>query len=138
MARVTVGRVLLTVSSVWAGAGSFVFDWNTTHIYNPAWPPHAKYHNAQTMSTGAALALIALPVIWGRGGWSRQRLQVAAGAASLYWATQLSALAFPGVALLDPPAPSRRFGPQIVVAAVGLAVTALGYGLDRNSLRSRH
>jgi hypothetical protein len=34
-----------------SAVGSYVFDWNDTHIYNLEWTAHAKFHNAQTMST---------------------------------------------------------------------------------------
>jgi hypothetical protein len=43
------GKVLITVVALWSTGGSYIFDWNATHIYNPRWPPHAKCHNAQTM-----------------------------------------------------------------------------------------
>ncbi|WFR67483.1 hypothetical protein P9139_02730 [Curtobacterium flaccumfaciens] len=65
MSKITLGKVLLTVTALYAGAGPYVFDWNKTHIHNPDWPPHAKFHNAQTMSLGAALSAAALTAIWG-------------------------------------------------------------------------
>jgi len=37
------GRILLTVDSLGLLFGAIVFDWNETHIFNPRWPPHAKY-----------------------------------------------------------------------------------------------
>ncbi len=33
-------------------------------IYNPTWPPHAKFHNGQTMSMGAGLAAMTLWQLW--------------------------------------------------------------------------
>ncbi|HEY0215198.1 MAG TPA: DUF6640 family protein [Cellulomonas sp.] len=135
MSKITVGKVLLTVTALYAGAGPYVFDWNKTHIHNPDWPPHAKFHNAQTMSIGAALSAAALTAIWGRGRWSKGRLQVAVGAASMYWATQLSAAAYPGVAMMDPPARTSRSGPQTYVAAGALAINILAVFLERGHTR---
>ncbi len=37
------GRVLLTVNSMGLLFGAAIADWNETHIFNPRWPPHAKY-----------------------------------------------------------------------------------------------
>ncbi|MFL6124904.1 DUF6640 family protein [Actinophytocola sp.] len=53
------GKVLISLSAVGTMVGAYAADWNETHIYNPTWPPHAKFHNAQTMSMGAALSLSA-------------------------------------------------------------------------------
>ncbi|WP_420368108.1 DUF6640 family protein [Curtobacterium sp. L1-20] len=130
MSEASLGKILLTVTAVYAGAGPFVFDWNRTHIHNPDWPPHAKFHNAQTMSLGAALSAAALTAIWGNGRWNRNRLTVAAIAASLYWGTQLSASAYPGVSMADPPAKTSRLGPQTYVAAVALVVNAISAVLE--------
>ncbi|MGI3783527.1 MAG: DUF6640 family protein [Janthinobacterium lividum] len=129
----TFSRVAFTATSLMAGVGAFVFDWNETHIYNPAWPGHAKFHNAQTMSMGAALALVTGGVAWWPGRWTRQRLDLAAGAASVYWATQLSASAYPGTTMLDDP--PRRFGPQVVVASACLTLNAVAYAAGRRRHR---
>jgi hypothetical protein len=135
MPRVTVGKVLLTVTALYAGVGPYVFDWNKTHIHNPDWPPHAKFHNAQTMGLGAGLCAAALTAIWGPGPWSKGRLQVSVGAASMYWATQLSASAYPGVAMMDPPATTSRKGPQTYVAAAALVLNVVALVLERRHTR---
>jgi hypothetical protein len=150
MTTIGTGRMLLTLTSFWSAYGCYHFDWNETHIYNPDWPPHAKFHNAQTMSTGAALGAAGIYALWGRpGALTRGRLQVGTAAASLYWITQLSAILYPGTALFDRASPEpdgegrahagppRVRGPQTVVAGVALAVNALAYGLERRRLARR-
>ena len=128
-------RVAFTATSLMAGAGAFAFDWNATHIDNPTWSPHAKFHNAQTMSLGAGLAAATLVALWGpRASWSRGRLDAGASAATLYWVTQLSALAYPGTALGDPPHEDRYA--QAIVASAALAASAVGYVLERRALTS--
>lgn len=158
MALISPGKVMLTLTSFWTAYSGYHFDWNETHIYNPEWPRHAKFHNAQTMSTGAALGTIGLFTLWGRRGrWTRGRLDLATGAASLYWITQLSATLYPGTALFDHPRPARRrkagkngekpeerlvgpprvLGPQTANAGVVLAVNALAYVLERRRFAPR-
>ncbi|MEU6680282.1 DUF6640 family protein [Streptomyces sp. NPDC046853] len=133
MAVITPGRVLLTLSSLSTMCGAYIADWNDTHIYNPNWPPHAKFHNAQTMSLGAALGATGLCALWGRGdSRSQERLNLAAGAASLYWVTQLSAIAYPGTAFMDPP---KKGAPQAFLAGTTLALNGLAYALERRRLR---
>ncbi|MFZ3566551.1 DUF6640 family protein [Streptomyces sp. BH097] len=135
MATITTGRALLSLTSVTTMLGSYVADWNETHIHNPNWPPHAKFHNAQTMSTGAALGAVGLWALWGRGGAaSGSRLQLAAGAASLYWVTQLSAIVYPGTAFMDPP---KKGAPQAVLAGAALALNGLALALEHRRLRRR-
>ncbi|HWA36183.1 MAG TPA: DUF6640 family protein [Cyclobacteriaceae bacterium] len=101
--RVSAGRILLTVVALFTAISPFVFDWNSTHIYNPGWPAHAKFHNAQTMSLGALLGLMTLYCIWLRTTISqRQSLNEAVCIVSLYWVSQLLSILFPGTALSDP------------------------------------
>ncbi|MGW8972270.1 DUF6640 family protein [Streptomyces platensis] len=132
MPKITAGKVLLTLTSLVTLTGAYIADWNKTHIYNPNWPPHAKFHNAQTMSMGAALGLIGLYLLWVyRGTWTRSLVQVIVVAESLYWITQLSAILYPGTALVDgdwvPPI-------QPVLATTVLALNALAYFLERRRL----
>ncbi|CAG8974176.1 hypothetical protein HYALB_00011784 [Hymenoscyphus albidus] len=54
------GRLLFTLIALFTITGPYIADWNTTHVYNPSWPPHAKFHNGQTMSMGLYLGLAML------------------------------------------------------------------------------
>lgn len=135
MSRVGVGKVVVSVVAVVTGAGPFVFDWNATHIHNPAWPPHAKFHNAQTMSLGAGLAAATLVQLWRPARSAEQARTAVDGAAvtaGLYWVTQASALAYPGAKAVDPP--GEAFFPQAVFALPCLALVALGWALERRRL----
>ncbi|KIW15546.1 hypothetical protein PV08_05594 [Exophiala spinifera] len=63
-APITPGRVCLSLVAGVLGPGCFVADWSRTHVFNPRWPPHAKFHNGQTMAMGASLALGTLYYTW--------------------------------------------------------------------------
>jgi hypothetical protein len=54
------GKALLTLSAIGQILGPFIADFNHTHVKNPKWPPHAKFHNGQTMSMGLCLGLATL------------------------------------------------------------------------------
>jgi len=41
-----------------------VFELNSTHITNPAWPAHARLHEAWQLLTNAAISLFALGCVW--------------------------------------------------------------------------
>lgn len=127
--KITAGRVLMSLGATVAGVGPYLADWNETHIHNPNWPPHAKFHNAQTMSMGLALCGTTLYHLWKRDSHPQQHLTSAAITGSMYWLTQISALAYPGSASVDPPQKARYA--QAVVAIPALTATALGYALER-------
>jgi hypothetical protein len=59
------GKVLLSFVALVTSSGPYFFDWSKSLVFNPKWPPHAKYHNGQTMSFGLALGLATLWYLWG-------------------------------------------------------------------------
>ena len=128
-----VGKTLVSATAVAQMIGPFVFDFNETHIYNPSWPPHAKFHNAQTMSSGVALSAATLVNLW-RPGSGRVGLDAAALSASVYWVSQLSAFFYPGTASVDPPAKDEW--PQLRYTLPILTVIGTGYALARRGLNT--
>ena len=125
------GKVLISLSAVGTTVGPYAADWNKTHIHNPAWPPHAKFHNAQTMSMGAALGLASLYHLW-KPGRSPASLTSAAIIASLYGLTQLSAGLYPGTASVDPPGEDNW--PQLKYTLPNLGLVLLGYLAERRRI----
>jgi hypothetical protein len=72
------------------------------HIYNPRWPPHAKFHNAQTMLLGIGLGLFSLFLLFGTGPLTLLHFMLAAVAAALYFVAMLLSPMFPGTGWSDP------------------------------------
>jgi hypothetical protein len=89
------------------GVGGFIADfavWETArqHMKNPAWPEHAKFHNAQTMLKGIGLGLLGGLILFVSQPLTTPGLLLASGAASLYWISMVLAPVFPGTAWSDP------------------------------------
>lgn len=95
-----VGKVLISLAGA-SAVGAFKADWNETHIRNPRWPAHAKFHNAQTMVFAVQLTALTLWQLWGRRRGTRSALNWGTLLASLYWLAQVPAAFFPGTALAD-------------------------------------
>jgi hypothetical protein len=116
---------LITLVAVLTSSLAYVFDWNETHVYNPRWPPHAKFHNAQTLLLGPLLAAVSLWLLW-----FKHDVDSAVVTSSLYWIAQLGSLLLPGTALIDPEFRDQagaRAGMQPLLASVLLAFLATAW-----------
>ena len=121
------------------GIGGFLADyvvWATArqHMKNPAWPPHAKFHNAQTILLGIGLGCVTVALVTISSTSPRFNLIVACFTASLYWLSMLFAPIFPGTAWVDPefrdttPQP-LGLHPQHLLAIGLLAIVGVALGL---------
>ena len=100
MNRTTAGRLLLTVNAAVVMLGGFVADMGATHMRNPRWPPHAKFHNAQTIGLGALLGAASLWFTWRRKRSADLGVAVLTGGA--IYASWAFATLMPGTAWTDP------------------------------------
>ncbi len=131
MKNLRTGAWVITLVALTAVVGPFVADWSPSHLFNPRWTPHAKFHNAQTMLLGLGLGLSALWFLWRPSGNSKTNLSAAALFAALYWVTQAGSIAFPGTALFDPEfAPNSALPVQVIMDVIILGVLAFGYYLE--------
>ena len=74
-----------------------------THLYNPRGPPHAKFHNCQTMLLGVGLGTTALVVLFAVKPLTFPLLVLAAMVGSMYFIAMLFITSiFPGVGCVDP------------------------------------
>ena len=120
------------------GFGGFLYDavipkTARMHLRNPNWPPHAKFHNGQTMLLGIGLGVLSLVMLFGFGPLTLPKFLLASATAGLYFVTMAMAPVFPGTAWIDPEFAGfvpKRFGlnPQqfvtyVLLAVLGLAVT---------------
>ena len=64
MGRVRLGKFILGFLLVAGAVISTVVDWNTTHLFNPAWHPHARFHGALFLLILDGTTLIVLWLLW--------------------------------------------------------------------------
>lgn len=99
-------RWIIVFVAVTTAAGGLCADWfipagAVMHLKNPAWKPHAKFHNAQGILMGfgqgvlAVALLFAAPLSFGTVGF-------AGLISSLYWVALMAARIFPDTAWVDP------------------------------------
>ena len=132
---ITVGRILISLSAVANAVGPYAADWSKTHVFNPKWPPHAKFHNGQTMSMGLCLGLLTTYYTWSPSFAPQESLTTAAILGSVYWLTGLSAIFYPGSKGVDP-----EYGegfPQFPIFSGFFAITWVGWWLESGNLAAR-
>jgi hypothetical protein len=109
-------RLIFTVIGVSLPVAAHMADMNQTHIYNSRWPPHAKFHNGQTLSMSLLLGGLTTFLAWWPSNNVPAMVTAAGGAANLYFISQSTAILYPDTAYSDP-----EFKPQ-TVRGVPLAV----------------
>jgi hypothetical protein len=60
-------KILLTIATLGYSAIPAKFDSDETHVTNPDWDPHTRFHVVWQVSSYVYLALIALYLIWTAG-----------------------------------------------------------------------
>jgi hypothetical protein len=90
------GRIVLTVALA-AGIIAFIaFQWNTTHVFNPKWHPHARFHAVQLGLFFITLSGIAFWLIWGSSISPHTAAWLAAAVPVVFWGGEFAALLVPG------------------------------------------
>jgi hypothetical protein len=97
-----ISRVIFYFVSVYLAVGAHVADWGPSHLLNPRWPPHAKFHDGQTLMFSIFLAILTIYFASSRSLDKKQTLVSTVSFASLYWVTQALAIVYPGTAFVDP------------------------------------
>lgn len=137
MYRTGKGRLVLTSVAALTTVGGFLADWNRTHLFNPDWPPHAKFHDALSIALGSLLGSCGLYFLCRRGKDPQTDVALGALLPSLFWVAQGASFAFPGAEGFEVEFPERvprvkgvwvneRFS-----SALMLALIAAGYAAER-------
>jgi uncharacterized protein DUF6640 len=94
--RIVVGAVAVVTALGALLADVVVPGLAAQHAFNDAWPPHAKFHDAQYVVMSLLIGALGLALV------ARGRLLWAAALLSTPWLGMLGALLFPGTATYDP------------------------------------
>jgi hypothetical protein len=140
MSKPNVGKSLLTFSVATFAVINLLADWNKTHIFNPTWPPHARFHAADMSVIVWSVTGIAIWLLWRRSAEPKVGVKVAMLISLALWSPFLYVtLVVPGTSLYvsgGPPIVQHTIAgmivePQVVLAILFLLITALGYRLAK-------
>jgi hypothetical protein len=135
---VRISRFLLTGAAVGTIVGTGRADLNASHVTNPKWPPHARFHGVAGWGTIAGSQLFGLWLLWHPGQQEEDRdmaVMTAAALSALAWLPFFAAVATPGAEVEDEPGHLPRIAGvplNLVPASLIPAVSALGYALYRH------
>ena len=137
MQQTGAGRWILSSAAALTAVGGFLADWNRTHLFNPNWPPHAKFHDAQSILLGSFLGVGGLYLLWRGGEHPESDLALGALLPACFWMAQGMSFVFPGAEGLEAEFPEKV--PQIrglwlnerVPSALMLVLIAVGYLAER-------
>jgi len=140
MDRTKLGKSVLTFVLVVGAVVSTAVDWNATHLFNPAWHPHARFHDALFLALLDGMSLVVLWLLWRRSKEPGVGVTVAELFAAAVWTPffYIEAL-IPGTSLLAADnvpmlkVGGMSFAPNLVIAAVLFLLAAIGYGLARDA-----
>lgn len=140
MGRAKAGKAILTFVIAILPVINVLADWNKTHLFNPAWHPHARFHGAVMSLIMWGASAIALWLLWRRSKEPELGVKAAALLALVLWTPFLYAdRLVPGSSqLVDYPS-SAHFPqvagivlyPQVVLAFIAAVLIACGYWLAR-------
>jgi len=133
-----ISRLILSGAALGTVIGTGRADLNATHVLNPAWTPHARFHNATGWGSIAGSQAIALWLLWRPSQQAAERdaaVTTAALLSAMAWLPFFPALAIPGAAVEDEPGHLPRIAGlplNLVSASLIPATCALGWLLHRS------
>lgn len=134
-----VGRWILRGVATATIVNGYLADLNPTHLFNPRWPPHAKFHDATTILAGTFLGGTAFALLQRRT--DADGLGMAAWLLPCFWLSLGGSVLFPQTAEVDPEfahlVPRIAGVPiaQTAFSVLMLLATGAGYGLERTQLQ---
>ena len=135
-----ISRLLLSGAAIGTIVGTGRADLNRTHVFNPDWAPHARFHAAAGWGTITGSQLLALWLTWRPGQGPAEHdlaMKTAALLPAIAWVPFFPALATPGTGVEDEPGHLPRvlgIPANLVPATLVPAVAGLGDLLHRRGL----
>jgi hypothetical protein len=97
-----VSRIIFYFVSIYLAVGAHIADYSRSHLLNPRWPPHAKFHDGQTLMFSIFLCAVTIYFASVRTQDKTLVLVSTTASAAMYWVTQALAIVYPGTAFMDP------------------------------------
>ncbi len=135
------GKALLSFSLVTGALVSVGVDWNQSHLFNPAWPGHARFHDAAMLNLLVGVSAVALWLLWRKSSEPIIGQKVALLVPVIFWSAFFWVTwVIPGTDLAAREEDHLHLGsityyPNVIVAAFYVTVSVVGYWLCRRAAK---
>jgi hypothetical protein len=126
-------KILLSFVAIITIVVPSIMDLNNTHMTNPLWPPHARFHWSIQWYSITIWNAIALFLLWGQYSDKNSRLSiiVAGLAPILFWGSFFPSMLMPGTSTWpDGMEPFFKVAPNVFIAAIICCISILAIYLD--------
>jgi hypothetical protein len=97
------GRILISAANLATAITPPIADLRATHVFNPEWPPHARFHAFAYVCIGIVLGSASLWLLWRKTTDRAMAVTVAALVPVAYWGPFFVAVFVPGASFEDHP-----------------------------------
>ena len=139
MSRKKLAKILLSVLVVVSTLVSVVVDWNASHVFNPDWHPHGRFHDVMLLTLLVGFVPLLLWLLWRNSSEPEVAVKVTTAILVTFWGSFYINLLIPGTtpaANLDELPPSLLgipLYPNMVVAAIIIILALVGNWLYYSS-----
>ncbi|WMJ74619.1 hypothetical protein RCC89_15815 [Cytophagaceae bacterium ABcell3] len=135
---ITGSKILTAVYGMTVVSG-YVADWNRTHLFNPRWTPHSKFHDALSILMATMNGASSLYFLHKKSGDRLSQLNTSVLFTAIPCVSMGLAYAFPGAKGLEAEFPKlvpkigKVYLSEWVVSVTGLALLAIGYAMEKET-----
>jgi hypothetical protein len=79
------GKAILSFVLIVGPIASIFVDWNQSHLFNPTWPPHAKFHDWAMLNHLTGTCALALWLLWRKSSEPQVAVKVATLIPLIFW-----------------------------------------------------
>ena len=142
--RNNVGRIILSFVLVTGAVLSIAVDWSTTHLFNPAWPHHAVFHDWAMINLLNGASACCLWLLWRKSPEPEIGIKMATLIPLIFWSAFFYTTALlPHSSLSDTPQdlPTVAGFTVYINAVIGFVLsilTLVGYRLAVADLKRKN
>ena len=139
-----IGRCILSFVLITGAVLSIVVDWNTSHLFNPTWPPHAVFHDWAMINFLNGVSACGLWLLWRKSPEPEIGIRVATLIPLIFWSAFFyTTTLLPNSSLMDnppfvlPKVAGLTIYPNAAIGFVLSVLTLIGYRVATAELKRK-